>query len=304
MRKPDIGLVLSGGGARGAYQLGVMAALEKYRLYDSVKAVSGGSIGTFSSMLFLIRDLRSCYRIWKDMDAERVLGYKDSFTSKIPIKDRGLFSRAALLSYIYRNFDLAELLRINIPVYSCCTRVEKKGLRKTYRAEYFLLNYKPQDYIAQVLLATSAIPFIFDAVPIGDGIYVDCLKSDNEPSKPLEQYVLDYLFVVPLTSAHNPAKYSHSETPVVDFLAPELSRAPLMNMLEFDPAKTDYYLNLGYYVGAVILSYLREHGAFRSERRRSVPSYVSLETIGVTLKPHKLLTIDEIIADIKKGPKL
>lgn len=66
------------------------------------------------------------------------------------------------------------------------------------------MNYKPQDYICKVLLGSSAIPYIFDAVEIDGDMFVDCLKTDNEPTKPLEQYDLDMMFVVPLTASHKP----------------------------------------------------------------------------------------------------
>ena len=86
MRKPDIGLVLSGGGARGAYQLGVMAALKKYKLYDRIQAIAGGSIGSFSAVMYLLDNLTECYKIWKDMDANMVLDYKNDLKDKIPVK--------------------------------------------------------------------------------------------------------------------------------------------------------------------------------------------------------------------------
>ena len=56
MKQINIGLVLSGGGARGAYQLGVMLAMEKYGLTKNVSAIAGGSIGSFSMMGFLMKD--------------------------------------------------------------------------------------------------------------------------------------------------------------------------------------------------------------------------------------------------------
>ena len=87
MRKPDIGLVLSGGGARGAYQLGVMAALKKYKLYDRIQAIAGGSIGSFSAVMYLLDNLTECYKIWKDMDANMVLDYKNDLKDRLKKKD-------------------------------------------------------------------------------------------------------------------------------------------------------------------------------------------------------------------------
>ena len=304
MKKPDIGLVLSGGGARGAYQVGVLCALKKYNLYDKVQAISGGSIGSFSAVMFLLDNLTECYKIWKDMDAKMVLDYKDEIIEKFPVKERGLFSRNALMSYMYQHFNLENMLRVDKPVYVCCSMVSKKNIRKTYNAKYFLLNYKPQEYICKVLLASSAIPYIFDAVKIDGDMYVDCLKTDNEPTKPLEQYELDIMFVVPLTASHKPEKYNNYPIPVIDFMAEELMDAPTVNMIEFNPSRSDYYINLGYCVGCTLLKYLKEQNAFKGEKYWSeLPKYVSLKSLGIKLSPQKMLTFDEILYDIKHGEK-
>ena len=47
-----IGLVLAGGGARGAYQIGVWKALIELGIDKYIKVVSGTSIGAVNAMLF------------------------------------------------------------------------------------------------------------------------------------------------------------------------------------------------------------------------------------------------------------
>ncbi|PKN80690.1 MAG: hypothetical protein CVU48_01165 [Candidatus Cloacimonetes bacterium HGW-Cloacimonetes-1] len=47
-----LGLVLSGGGAKGAYQLGVWKALEENGLAKHVVAVSGSSVGALNAIMF------------------------------------------------------------------------------------------------------------------------------------------------------------------------------------------------------------------------------------------------------------
>ena len=41
----NIGLVFCGGGAKGAYQIGVIRVLEEFGLCHNVQAISGASIG-------------------------------------------------------------------------------------------------------------------------------------------------------------------------------------------------------------------------------------------------------------------
>lgn len=53
-----IGLVLSGGGTKGAYQAGVYKAMEELGLIPHIKAIAGTSIGSFNALLFSCGTLR------------------------------------------------------------------------------------------------------------------------------------------------------------------------------------------------------------------------------------------------------
>ncbi|NMD13012.1 MAG: hypothetical protein GYA77_05625 [Candidatus Cloacimonetes bacterium] len=54
-----LGLVLSGGGAKGAYQLGVWKAMEEFGLSRLVRAVSGSSVGSLNGFMFCFSDYES-----------------------------------------------------------------------------------------------------------------------------------------------------------------------------------------------------------------------------------------------------
>ena len=51
----NVGLVLAGGGAKGAYQAGVIRALWDLDLIDNVKVVSGVSIGTLNALCLCMK---------------------------------------------------------------------------------------------------------------------------------------------------------------------------------------------------------------------------------------------------------
>ena len=68
-----IGLVLSGGGAKGAYQVGVMQALEELGLASSVSSISGASIGSLNACLFLQYPITDIIYIWKNLKWDYVL---------------------------------------------------------------------------------------------------------------------------------------------------------------------------------------------------------------------------------------
>ena len=62
----NIGLVLSGGGAKGAYQVGVWKAMEEYGLTNKVKAASGTSVGALNATLFANVTTTKAEQLWKE----------------------------------------------------------------------------------------------------------------------------------------------------------------------------------------------------------------------------------------------
>lgn len=52
LKNIKIGLVLAGGGAKGAYEVGVYKALRELELVDNIKVISGTSIGSINALFF------------------------------------------------------------------------------------------------------------------------------------------------------------------------------------------------------------------------------------------------------------
>ncbi len=65
------GLVLSGGGAKGAYQLGVYKALNQH--HEHFDIVVGTSIGSLNGMLIAQGQYDKMERLWKEMEATKVM---------------------------------------------------------------------------------------------------------------------------------------------------------------------------------------------------------------------------------------
>ena len=67
MGERDIGLVLSGGGAKGAYEVGVWKAICEAGLDRRIGAMSGTSVGSLCAVLFSsVGDAGKCEAIWMD----------------------------------------------------------------------------------------------------------------------------------------------------------------------------------------------------------------------------------------------
>ena len=61
-----IGLVLSGGGAKGAYEVGCWKAFEEYGVAENVKAMSGTSVGSLNAALFACNSASIAEYLWKN----------------------------------------------------------------------------------------------------------------------------------------------------------------------------------------------------------------------------------------------
>jgi len=68
-----LGLVLAGGGGKGAYQIGVWKALAEYEVVQNISAVSGTSVGALNAALFLQGDIDIAEKIWLNLSYDRML---------------------------------------------------------------------------------------------------------------------------------------------------------------------------------------------------------------------------------------
>ncbi|MCQ2592054.1 MAG: patatin-like phospholipase family protein [Treponema sp.] len=59
------GLVLSGGGAKGAYEVGVWKALEEYGITKDIDVISGTSVGALNGALFACTDVEKAEKLWR-----------------------------------------------------------------------------------------------------------------------------------------------------------------------------------------------------------------------------------------------
>ena len=186
------GLVLSGGGAKGAYQVGVLKALGEAGLLDDVKYISGDSIGAINAMLYCLGDSDFMYKVWEKINMPEVFEFDPDLFSDNP----QLFSRDKVKSMI--NDYLKEDIVHNLPytVFAGVTRLENGQ----YFPEYMKLNGHTKQEMIDILLASSAMPVIYEAVKINGKEYLDGGLTDNEPIKPLYDLGVRRFIIIGLDS--------------------------------------------------------------------------------------------------------
>src|SRR3990167_7073531 len=70
--KPTVALVLSGGGGKGAYQIGCWAALRDVGI-SKFTVISGTSVGALNGALIAANDFDLARQIWENLDEGKVI---------------------------------------------------------------------------------------------------------------------------------------------------------------------------------------------------------------------------------------
>lgn len=255
-----LGLVLGGGGGRGAYQIGVWQALRELGIDKHIKVISGTSIGALNAMLFMQGDLELAKKAWVNLHQEEILPLDKNdiiMQSKIRIFNtparinrildlkpdllyEGEFSQEGIVNVIDEFLDVKKALDSSITCYCACYDVDLKD--KVY--------FKVQDYseknIEKILLASSAIPGIYDAVEINAGLYLDGGLKDNVPIWPVYNNGCDIIIVVRLCPED---KIDHSEYPeaqMIDITLEEDARIVADGLFDFSQETVNQKMAAGY----------------------------------------------------------
>lgn len=98
-----IGVVLTGGGAKGAYQVGCLKALRQAG-YTNVAAISGTSVGAMNGMLLAAGKLDKAEEAWNALRARDIVGFEPRKVFLFPLW---------ILAAIVSEFSLAKVLKIS-----------------------------------------------------------------------------------------------------------------------------------------------------------------------------------------------
>lgn len=217
----NVGLVLAGGGAKGAYQAGVIRALWDLDLIDNVKVVSGVSIGTLNALCLCMKDRDLIEKGWKSLSYSKIMtkgeGIKiseigeliknftlhkgQSMTDNIDFSTLGVISQKGIRDYIQQFVDVSVLNDISTHVYSCVYNVTEGY------PQYFRLNNYSKEEIIDITVASCAVPYLFPPVSFKGKQYADGginnplypkPNADNVPIYPLMKHDCDLIIVVHL----------------------------------------------------------------------------------------------------------
>ena len=179
-------VVLSGGGAKGGYQIGAWTALRKMGFYPDI--VTGTSVGALNCALMALDKYDDALNIWQNMSMDSVfqkfVDYSDEENSNHE-NFLKIMAKEALLNGGADYTPLQELVKGLMDEQSLRLSPVKFGLvtttfPKIKPVEMFIEDIpvgKAADY---VLASAAAFPFM-KSYKIGEAAFVDGGYSDNMP---------------------------------------------------------------------------------------------------------------------------
>ena len=276
---PRIGLVLSGGGSIGAYQVGVIKYLAERSI--QIQAVSGASIGALNGAILassrnLINAANNLEVIWQSLSAkhpfksnrsQKIIDIPDIFLKILqsPL-NIGLFSEDSLQSIFdqYLNFQRIDS---GLPFYVSVYKSEGSlvdftkaalatiHIKNTSSSEYLHIQALDKQQKTNAILASASIPMIFKSKKIGNRKYADGGIGDmrngqgNIPISPLiEKENCSHIIVTHLSDGNLWNRHNFPETTIIE-IRPEnfIERQGFIkDLIGFNADGINIWINQGY----------------------------------------------------------
>ena len=245
MNKKEYGLVLAGGGTKGAYQVGVWKALQELGI--NIKAIAGTSIGALNGALFLQNNFDTIVRMYEKIEISDIMNVEGVDSKKNIFDLANIFNLAAnftkqkgidnapLREIIKQYIDMDKLYNSDID-FGLVTYSVKSGspLQK-------FKNEIPKEQMEDYLLASSSFP-IFRPQLLDGEEYFDGGLYDNVPSNMLIEKGYKNLIIADVTGIGFSRK-SVDKDIYVKVISPS---EELGGIFEFNHEKIVNNIKLGY----------------------------------------------------------
>lgn len=241
VRTKKWGLVLTGGGGKGAYQIGALNALKECGLIDNIIGCSGVSVGALNMCIFSQNNLEIGNAIWTDISFRKILDPD----IKLLDGSEGLFKRDGLEDIMYQYINFEKIQNCNLDLFACASEYsDDKDIIPKPR--YFQLNHQPKEMIKDVLMASSALPIIYEPVNIEEHLYRDGGLTDNMPIKPLyDKGIRNFIIIALSDDAMFPTSL-YGDTEYI-FIKPSQTLGDLLTgTLDFKSKNSIIRMKLGY----------------------------------------------------------
>lgn len=234
-----IGLVLSGGMAKGAYQIGALRAIDKFIPKEEIFVMSCASIGVLNGYAYATNKLDIAEEIWKNVSENNARYYINKIL------------KSNLLQFHINNlYDTADV--INHKFYGTLLDVGMK------RIVYKNIGDVREEEIKKYLLACVSLPVYNRSININGNSYYDGAMIDNIPVYPLLDHDLDYIICIYFDDTTYKFENKNFNSKVIKVTFPcanalkssvVISKESIHNMIEEGYYRTFGLLNSIFYKG-------------------------------------------------------
>ena len=252
----EYGLVLEGGGAKGAYQIGAWKALREEGV--KIKGIAGASVGSLNGALICMDDLDRAEEIWKNIDYSQVMSVSNETMKALKKKDFKSLNLQELIAKGFQlvkdgGFDITPLKDLIANVVGDEARIVDSD-RELYSVTYSVSDHKElvvdlrkgeMGTVKDMLLA-SAYFLAFKNEKLGGKRYMDGGGFNNVPLDVLIDHGYEDIIVIRIYGwgADKERVVKIPDGTKVYHIAP---RQDLGGILEFDKKQARKNLTLGYY---------------------------------------------------------
>ena len=264
-------LILSGGGARGAYQVGVLKAVAELLpdiTSSPFQVVCGTSSGAINAAKVATeadafhQAVKSLEDLWSQLTSDQIhrVGYADIIKSMLKVfasffhsgmskgKPLSLFNNQPLMTLLERNIDIRKLDSMISQQYMHALSVSALGYESGQNINFFqghdsIPYWKSGRRIGaksalehKHLMASSALPAIFPTVHINREFFGDGALRQSAPLSAALHLGADKLLVIGVsgTEAHQHERVSSTKSPSIAQVIGNLLNSAFLDSLEED----------------------------------------------------------------------
>lgn len=247
----EYGLVLEGGGAKGAYQIGAWKALKEANIH--IKGIAGTSVGALNGALICMGDLEKAESLWENISYSQIMSVDDKIMEDI-FKQKKI-SRDALKDMMdYISDGGVDITPLKELIAEC---VDEEKIQNSPMDLYIhtfsvdemrelnvdLKEIEPE-LIKDFLLASSYIFPIFKSEKLHGKTYIDGGAINNVPVDTLIEKEYKDIIIVRIFGIGREKKVKIPEDTTIYTIAPTVS---LGSILDFNPKRSKMHLKRGYF---------------------------------------------------------
>lgn len=247
----EYGIVLEGGGAKGAYQVGAWQALKEAGI--KIKGIAGTSVGALNGAMMCMDDLERAERVWSHLTYSQVMDVEDQKMERL-LEGNTPFWEA--LSDVAKKMgegglDITPLKNLILEV------VDEEKIRNSpvelYIKTFSVDELKELDidlksvepgYMKDLLLASAYIYPLFKNEKLHGRKYIDGGAINNVPLDSLVDRGYQDIIMIRIFGIGREKRVKIPEGTQIFTIEP---RVNLGNIIDFNPEKSRRNMKIGYY---------------------------------------------------------